>query len=102
MARELVQARANVVDQARMVAGEELERDERRAAASRALVLEPPAEQLGLLAVAELTDRAIGDCPLAVVGRPGETFDLVLPLRSQPGERLFLAALGQAGRFGSR
>jgi hypothetical protein len=97
-----MQSRADVVDEAWMVAGEELERDERRAATGRALVLEPPAEQLRLLAVAELTDRAVGDRPLAIVGRPGEAFDLVLPLRSQPGECLFLAALSQAGRFGSR
>jgi hypothetical protein len=85
-----------------MVAGEKLERDERRAATGRALVLEPPAEQFGLLAVAKLADRAIGDCPLAVVGRPSETFDLVLPARAEPGELLFLAAFGQGGRFGSR
>ena len=85
-----------------MVPGEELQRDERRAAARRALVLEAAAEQLGLLAVAELADRAIRDRPLAVVVRPGEAFDLVLPARPEPGERLLLAALGQVGRFGSR
>ena len=102
MARQFVEARADVVDEARMVAREELERDERRAAAGRALVLEAPAEQFGLLAVAELTDRAIRDRPLAVVGRPSEAFDLVLPTRSEPGELLFLPAFGQGGRFGSR
>jgi hypothetical protein len=96
-----VQARANVVDEAWMVPGEELERDERRASTRRALVLEAPAQQLGLLAVAELSDRAIGDRPLTVVGRPSQTFDLVLPARSEPGELLFLATLGQGGRFGS-
>ena len=85
-----------------MVPGEELERDERRAPTGRALVLEAPAQQFSLLAVAELTDRAIGDCPLTVVGRPGEAFDLVLPARSEPGELLFLAPFGQDGRFGSR
>jgi len=85
-----------------MIAGEELERDERRAAAGWALVLEPSAQQLRLLAVAELTDRAIGDSPLAVVGRPSKTFDFVLPARSEPGELLFLSALGQGGRLGSR
>jgi hypothetical protein len=68
VARELVQTRANVVDEAGMVPGEELERDERGAATGRALVLEAPTQQLGLLAVAELTDRAIGDRPLTVVG----------------------------------
>jgi hypothetical protein len=102
VARQLVQARADVVDEARVVPGEELEGDERRAATGRALVLEASAEQLGLLAVAELTNRAIGDCPLAVVRRSSETFDLVLPPRSKSGELLFLAALGQGGRFGSR
>jgi hypothetical protein len=101
VARQLVQARADVVDEARMVAGEQLERDERRPATGRALVLEAPAEQLGLLAVAELTDRAVGNRPLTVVVRAGETFDLVLPTRSEPSELLFLAALGQGGRFRS-
>ena len=85
-----------------MVTGEKLEGDERGAAARWALVLEAPAQKLGLLPVPELADRAIGDCPLAVVRRPGETLDLVLPARSEPGELLFLAALGQGGRFGSR
>jgi hypothetical protein len=102
VARQLVQTRADVVDEARMVPGQELERDERRAATGRALVLEASPEQLGLLAVAELADRAIGDGPLAVVRRPSEAFDLVLPARSEPRELLFLAALGQDGRFGSR
>ena len=101
MARELVQARADVVDEARRAPGEELERDERGAAAGWAFVLEAPAQELGLLAVAELPDRAIGDRPLTVVGRAGETFDLVLPACAEPGELLFLPALGQGGRFGS-
>ena len=38
---QLVQERAQVVDEPGMVTREELERDERRAAARRALVLEP-------------------------------------------------------------
>jgi hypothetical protein len=102
VARKLVQARANVVDEARVIPGKELERDERGAATGRALVLETAAQKLGLLPVAELADRAVGDCPLTVVRRPGEALDLVLPARAEPGERLFLAALGQVGRFGSR
>ena len=70
MACKLVQARANVVDEARMVTGKELERDECGAATRWALVLEAPAQQLGLLSVAELSDRTIGNRPLAVIGRP--------------------------------
>jgi hypothetical protein len=66
--RELVQERADVVDQSRMVAREELERDQRRAAAGRALVLEPTPKELGLLAVAELADRPVRDRALPVVG----------------------------------
>ncbi len=85
-----------------MVAGEKLERDERRAATGRALVLDPPAQELGLLAVAELTDCAVGDGSLPIVGRPGKPFDLVLPLRTEPGELLFLSGVGQGGRLGSR
>jgi hypothetical protein len=97
-----VQERADVVDEPRMLPGEELERDQRGAAAGRALVLDPSAQELRLLAVAKLADRAIGDGSLTVVGRPGESFDLVLPLRPEPGELLFLSALGQGGRLGSR
>jgi hypothetical protein len=84
VARELVETRADVVDEARMISGEELERDQRGAAARWAFVLEPPAQELGLLAVAELTDRAIRDGPLTVVGRTGEAFDFVLPFRPEP------------------
>jgi hypothetical protein len=101
VARQLVQAWADVVDEARMVPREQLERDERRAATGWALVLEAPAKQLGLLAVAELTDRAVGNRPLTVVVRACEAFDLVLPTCSEPGELLLLAALGQGGRFRS-
>ena len=84
-----------------MIPGEELERDQRGAAAGGAFVLEPSAQELGLLAVAELSDRAVGDCSLAVVGRAGKTFDLVLPFRPERSELLFLSALGESGRFGS-
>ena len=47
--RELVQERTERVDVARVVAREALERDERRAARGRALVLEPAPEELDLL-----------------------------------------------------
>jgi hypothetical protein len=100
--RQLVQKRADVVDEPGMVSGEKLERDERRAAAGRALVLDAAAQELGLLPVAELPDRPIGDCALAVVGGPGETLDFVLPLRSEPGELLLLPGVGQLGRLGCR
>jgi hypothetical protein len=85
-----------------MIPREELERNERGAAASGAFVLEPSAQKLCLLAVAELSDRAIGDGSLTVVGRAGEALDLVLPFRPEPGKLLFLSGLGQGGRFSSR
>jgi hypothetical protein len=85
-----------------MVAREQLEREERRPATGGALVFEAPAEELGLLPEAELPDRAIGDRPLAVVGRSGSALDLVLPLSPEPGELLLATPLCQAVRFGSR
>src|SRR5262249_19969776 len=54
---QLVQQRANGVDDTGMLAREALEREQRRAAARRALVLEPAAEELRLLPEAELPDR---------------------------------------------
>ena len=78
-----------------MVAGEQLERDQRRAATGRALVLEPTAQELGLLAVAELTDRAIRDGALAIVARPGRAFELVLPARPKPRKLALVALLGE-------
>ena len=71
----------DVVDEAWVIAGEQLERDQRRAAAGRALVLEPASQKLGLLAEPELSDRAISDGALAVVGRAGRSLELVLPAR---------------------
>jgi hypothetical protein len=85
-----------------MVAGEKLEREQRRPTAGRALVLEAPAEELGFLPEAELPDRAIGDRPFPVVGRAGGALDLVLPLGPQPGELLLAPLLGQGVRLGSR
>jgi hypothetical protein len=75
-----------------MVAGEQLERDQRRSPAGRALVLEPAAEQLRLLPEAELPDRPVGDGALTVVVRAGRGLELVGPLRAQPGQ-LALGAL---------
>src|SRR5688572_31825648 len=51
VARELVQRRPDAVDDAGRVPREELEREQRGSAARRALVLEPAAQQLDLLAV---------------------------------------------------
>jgi len=75
-----------------MLTGEELERDQRRAAAGRALVVEAAPQELRLLTEPELADCAIRNRALLVVGRPGQALDLVLPLRSQLGE-LALRAL---------
>jgi hypothetical protein len=85
-----------------MVAREQLERDERRSPAGRALVVEAPPEKLGLLAVAKLADRAVGDGALSVVLRARGVLNLVLPARAQPRERTLVAALGERGRLGSR
>ena len=85
--RELVQERAERVDVARVVSREALERDERRAARGRALVLEPAPQELELLAEPELGDRAIGLGADAVVGVAGAGLDLLVPLRPELRER---------------
>jgi len=85
-----------------MVAREQLQREQRRPTAGRALVFEAPAQELGLLPEAELPDRAICDRPLTVVSRPCCALDLVLPLRPEPGELLLATPLGQGVRLGSR
>ena len=100
--REVVEERAVGVDIARVVPREQLEREERGPATRRALVLEPAAEQLELLAIAELPDRAVGQRALAEVGAACSAFDLVLPLRPARRELTLLASLGQFGRLGSR
>ncbi len=78
-----------------MLSGEKLERHERRAAAGRALVLDPPPEELGLLAEAELPDRAIRHDPIAVVARSSGRLELVRPRGAQAGELALLALLGE-------
>ena len=85
-----------------MVAREKLEREQRRPAAGWALVLEAPAQELGLLPKPELPDRAIRDRPLTVISRPCCALDLVLPLRPQPGELLLAPLFGQGIRLRSR
>ena len=94
-----MQERPHRVDQPWMVAREELERDQRRAAAGRALVVEPAAQELGLLTEPELPDRAVGDGALAVVGGAGRGLELVLPLRAQAGELALRALLRERGRL---
>jgi hypothetical protein len=84
-----------------MLPRQALERDQRRAAASRALVVEPAPQELRLLAKAELADRPIRDSALPVVGRARFTLDLVLPLRPQLGQLALRALLRERGRFRS-
>ncbi|HET7855362.1 MAG TPA: hypothetical protein VFL41_02795 [Gaiellaceae bacterium] len=83
-----------------MVPREQLERHERRPSAGWALVLQAAAEQLRLLPVAELADRAIGDGALAVVRRARRALDLVLPRRAQAGELFLRPLLGERSCFG--
>jgi hypothetical protein len=94
-----VKERAVGVDVARVVPREELEREERRPAARRALVLEAAPEQLELLAVAKLADRAVRQRAFAEIGAAGRALDLVLPLRPMRCELSLVASLGQLGRL---
>jgi len=89
---ELVQERAHVVDEPGMLAGEELERDQCRAATRGALILEPTPQELRLLPEAELPDGPVRDGALAVVRRTDGSLELVLPARAEFGE-LTLCAL---------
>jgi hypothetical protein len=80
-----------------MVAREQLQRDQRGSPAGRALVLDPAAEQLGLLTEAELPDRPVGDGSLPVVLRTGRGLELVRPLRAQTRELALCALLRERG-----
>src|SRR5262249_20679436 len=100
--RHLVQQRTHGVDVARVVAREQLERQQRRAAARGALVLEAAAQQLELRAEAELADRAVGDGALAVVLRARGEVELLAPLRAQVGELALGALLREAVRLDGR
>jgi hypothetical protein len=84
-----------------MLAREQLERDERRAATGGALVIEAAPQELRLLAEPELSDRAIRDGALAVVGRTRGGLELVLPLRAQLGNLPLGALLRERGCLGS-
>jgi hypothetical protein len=98
---ELVQERAQVVDEPGMVTREELERDQRRASARGALVLEPAPQELRFLPVPELSDRPVCDGALAVVRRTDRSLELVLPLRPQLGQLALRALFCERGRLGS-
>ena len=104
--KQLVQQRAHVVHVARMVARELLEREQRRAAHGRAVVLEPAAQQLLLRAEPELADRAVRDRALAEVRRARRGFELVVPLRAQLRQLALVALLrervGLSRSFGER
>ena len=85
-----------------MVPREPLERDERRAAGGRALVLEASTQQLELLAEPELGDRPVGLRPRAVVRVARGGLELVVPLRPQRGERALVAGLREGVSLGRR
>ena len=103
---EAVEKRPHGVDGARPVAREQLQRDQRRPSARRALVLDPAAEQLDLLAEAKLADRAVRGRTLAIVGASHGGFQLVLPLAPEIGRVPLLAPLreriGLGGSLGQR
>jgi hypothetical protein len=99
--RQLVQQGPRRVDEPGVLAREELERDQRRAAAGRALILKTAAKQLGLLPEAELADRPIGDGAFAVVVGAGRSLKLVGPLRSQPRQLALGALLRERGSLRS-
>jgi hypothetical protein len=95
-----VQERAIGVHRRRAVPGKQLQRQQRRAAGSRALVLEPAAQELELLAVSKLADRAVGDGALAEIRAPRRAFELVVPLGAQRGELAFGARRCELVGFG--
>ena len=99
---ELVQQRADVVDIAGVVARQPLEREQRRAAHSRALVVEPAPQQLLLRAEPELADRAVRDGALSEVGRARGSLELVVPLRAELRQLALLALLRQRVGFACR
>src|SRR4029453_14007224 len=85
--RQRVQERPHTVHEARMVPRQKLQREERRAAAGRARVLEPAAQELGLLVEAELSDRAVGDRALLIVLAPRGGFEVFVDRAAEIGER---------------
>jgi hypothetical protein len=97
-----VQKRAVGVDRGRSLAREQLQREQGRSAGRRALVFEPAAQELELLAEAELADRAIGDGALAEVGAARRALELVVPLGSERRELLLRAGRRQLIGLGGR
>ena len=93
--RERVQERPDRVDLPRRVAREQLEREQRRPAAGWALVLEPAAQELRLLAEAELADGAVRSRALPVVLRAHLQLQLVGPVAAKVRDLALLALLGQ-------
>jgi hypothetical protein len=81
--RQVVEQRPVGVDRGRPVAREQLQREQCGAARRRALVLEPTAEQLELLPVAELSDRPVRDRPLAEIAASRRALELVVPARPE-------------------
>ena len=81
------------------VAREHLDRDERRSSAGGALVLEPALEQLELLPVAELSDRAVRNGADAIVAVPRGALDLVLPVAAKIRELALVARVGELLRL---
>ena len=90
------------VDDARTVPREQLERDQRGAAARGALVLEPALQELELLPVAELPDRPVRHRPDPVVAVTRGAFDFVVPLAPQVRDRAFVSRFGELLRPGCR
>jgi hypothetical protein len=97
-----VEQRAVGVHRRRPVPGEQLEREQRRAAGGRALVLEPAPQELKLLAVAELADRAVGDGALAEIRAARRAFELVVPLGAERGKLALGAGRRQLIGLGGR
>jgi len=88
-----VEHRPRRVHGTRRVARQELEGDQRRAAAGRALVVQATLEELDLLAKAKLPDRAIRDGPQAVVLAARRALDLVLPVPAEIGDLALVTRL---------
>lgn len=93
-----MEERAHAVDDAGVVAGEQLEREERRAAARGALVLEPAPQELRLLPEAHLTDRAVGDRALPEVLRARRGLELLIHGGTELRELPLVGELGGPGR----
>ena len=100
--RHGVQQRAHAVHGAGMVAREQLEREQSRPSTCRAVVVEPPAQELLLRAPAELADRAIRDRAGAEIARPRRRLDLVAPLLAQVGQLALASGLRQLVRLNRR